>query len=233
MKPYIALFLVLFLHSTLHAQSDVSLIATTGVGRIKALPDQAEVNFNVISTGMDYNAVLRDLNKKVNRLESEISKAGFPKEALKTQAYSIDRHYVYENGKRIDSGYIGRQSLLLTFPYEEQRVVKLISGISKGAPDASFNFGFSMSDRLRDSLKTKLLELAFKDAEVQAKALASAAGIQLQEIKSITPVPDRSGPVMHERMAMAQAQDSEEFSGFNRQEQELTQDIRVEWVFSQ
>lgn len=208
-------------------------ISTIGIGKMRVLPDQAAVTFNLSTFGMEYNSVLKDLNKKASQLETEVSKAGFDKNMLKTRSYSIDKNYSYHNGNRIDSGFIGRQSFILTFPYEEKKVRSLITTISKGAPDASFNFGFNLSEAKRDSVRNELLRLAFKDAEDQAKALARAAGVQLKTIISIKPPENLQPMPMQERMMMKEAGGEAEFSGFNRQEQELTEDIRVEWSFEQ
>lgn len=208
-------------------------ISTIGIGKMRVLPDQAAVYFNLHTTGMEYNGVLKDLNKKASQLEEEVGKAGFDKKMLKTTSYSIDKNYSYHNGSRKDSGFIGRQSFILTFRYDEKKVRSLITTISKGAPDASFNFGFNLSEAKRDSVRNELLTLAFKDAEDQAKALARAAGVQLKTIISIKPSENLHPMAMQERMMMKEGGDEAEFSGFNRQEQELTEDIRVEWAFEQ
>lgn len=208
-----------------------SVLITSGTSSMTVPPDWVTVRMNLESKSRDYSETVKDLNKKYSALEKELVMAGFSKDDIKTTNYTINKNIVWNNGKRIDSGYAGNQTLVLEFDNDNKKIIRLVETISGGKVDVSFGFQFGLSDKKKEETRNVLITKAVKDAKAKAETITTASGTNLKNIKKIEygqlnvnhPMP------MYEMKAMrADAPDS--FGGFNAQEIEMSDSIVITWI---
>lgn len=224
---------LLFSFGIVNAQNDQkeSTLITSGTSTMTVAPDWVTVRMNLDSKSMDYSETVKDLNKQYSMLEKQLVMAGFSKDDIKTTNYTINKNVIWNNGKRIDSGYVGNQTLVLEFENDNKKIIRLVESISGGKVNVNFGFQFGLSDKKKEETRSILITKAVKDAKSKAATIAAASEINLKNIKKIEygqlntnhPMP------MYEMKAMrADAPDS--FGGFNAQEIEMSDSIVITWI---
>lgn len=212
-------------------EEKISTLVTTGNSIMTFEPDWVTIQMSLNAKSMSYGEAVKELNKKFNILEKELVMAGFSKEDIKTSSYTINKNVVWNNGKRLDSGYVGNQTLKLEFDNDNKKIIRLVETLSKGKVDVNFSFHFGLSDKKKEETKNILITKAVKDATAKAETITTASGTKLKNIKKIEygqlnvhrPMP------MYEMKAMsADAPDS--FGGFNAQEIEMSDSIVITWI---
>ncbi len=222
-----------FIPLTLMAQKEKSAatLSATGSASMQVAPDWISVNMSLNAKHADYGEVTKLLTTKYNQLEKQLIMAGFRKEDLKTINYTINKNIVWNNGRSIDSGYAGNQSLLIEFDNDNKKIANLVKALSNGKVDVNFGFNFGLSERKKEETRQELIKKAVKDAESKAAVIASTANLKLSRIAKIDygktelnrPVP------MYEMRAMKADMAAESFGGFNAQELELSDTIHIIW----
>jgi uncharacterized protein YggE len=231
MKNYITLvFLACFVSfQSLAQESDkTAKLTAQGSASNKVSPDWVSVNMSISSKSMDYNQVVKDLTAKYNQLEKELVMAGFRKDAIKTNNYSINKNTVWENGRSKDSGFVGSQNILVEFENDNRKIANLVNTLSKGKVEVDFNFSFGLSDTKREAASQELIKMAVKAASDKANIIASASSVRLKRIIKIQYGATAGIQPLYEARAMKMAS-SESFDGFNAREIEMSELITITW----
>ena len=161
-------------------------IIVQGKGNEYFAPNEVILNISFNTIGLTYEEVLEKGTKNVQYFVDEIlQKNGFQKEDMKTRNFVIREETKYNNVTRNydHDGYSFSQIAMLRFDYDKELMAKIMVAISKleNAPMCQIKFGV----KDEKECKRKILAKAYKDAEVQAHAIAEAAGKTLKYCQKV------------------------------------------------
>jgi uncharacterized protein YggE len=152
-------------------------VAVTGVGSVKAVPDQAEFSFGVETRGATAKAALATNASAMSKIIAALRDAGA--RDLATQYVSV-WSISQEDGK-ID-GYSASNSVSATIDVAHAGDL-IDAAAGAGANQVS---GPNMSQRDADQVYRQALSKAISDARARAEVLAKAAGRSLGDITTIS-----------------------------------------------
>lgn len=160
-------------------------INVTGHGAVSAMPDCIQIDLTLESQMPDYPQTLADLNKRVRSIADAVSNAGVT-ESVMTKSYAIKENWSdeYDDDKRRFQGYKASQKMAVTIPLDTTMLGKVINELanSKACPSMSLSFVVkNMSIAVREARIA-----AANNAKEAANDLATAAGLQLVSVKSIS-----------------------------------------------
>lgn len=203
------------------------ILRVHGKAETRVSPDEAVIHFSLESKALEYDHTVNSLGEKADDLERTLSKLGFEENRIKTVSFNVSRNYVYRNNQRQDSGYVARQSLSVEFPYEREKVIRLINGVSGSLADPSLSFNFRLSKSRIKEVNHDLMAMAVKDARTRADILAASAGVMITGISEINDNASlEPGPQMY-RMRETDASDEPGFGGFNVEDLSITRTVEV------
>lgn len=171
-------------------------VTVTGQGKVSYNPDIAVVTLGVqIDKVAKPEDALNQLNDKVNNIVKAVKALGIVETDIQTQNYSLYPQYDYKDNISVVSGYNANQQLVIKVSDYDKNPNKLNSVIaesSKAGANQVNNLAFDSSNM--NDLKQEARVKAISDAKSKSDALASAAGVTLQEITGwyenyINPVP--------------------------------------------
>lgn len=167
------------------------VITVTATGTATGTPDTLTVQLGVQTQAKTAGAALSANNTKATALIAALSKQGIAKKDLATSDLAIYPTYS-ENGTTV-TGYQVTNTVTATLRNVD-RAGAVIDAAARAAGDAIRlnQVGFSFDDET--ALRAAARADAVKQALAQAKQLASAAGVALGPIQSITEDNVVSGP---------------------------------------
>ena len=150
-------------------------------------PDKVEITFSVYSKGIDPAAIQIENDAKIRQITSAVSALGVPAENIKTVGYSLDRWSEYnETSKQYeDRGYQLTNSLRVV-SYNVSQAGKIVGGaVQNGANEVS-GISFSLADATQKTIYNSLLNSAAATAKGKADAMATAAGVKIAGLSSMS-----------------------------------------------
>ncbi len=165
--------------------SSANKITVEGIASIDAVPDLMSVYF-MIETQGETSVEAKDANNEIlDNLVAEILELGFERSELQTQGFNIYPNYEWGTGKRTQNGYRATHSLKLELSSDEfDKISEVIdAGADAGAGISYINF--ELSQELQNQYKAEALELASKDAQIKADAVASGFGKRAGRLVSV------------------------------------------------
>ena len=180
------------------------VIAVSGVGEIKVVPDRATVQLGVEARRLNLDAARAEVTKGVRAFLDYCEDLGIATDKIATSGITIRPEYTWNNNVRRLTGYFVARSLVVDLA-DLDKLGPLIEGaVDQGVNQVSEPV-FGLKDRGR--YEREAMALAATDAQRNAATLASALGVTIGEVVSITaqssgtPPPPR--PMMATRMAEA------------------------------
>lgn len=158
-------------------------ITVTGVGTVSGTPDTVTVQLGVQTRASTASKALKENNSAANAVIDRLRKAGVAKKDLQTTQLSI--HATRSSNGSSITGYEVSNFVTATL-HDTSKAGDIIDAAQKAAGDAIRvnNIRFSFADD--SSLRTSAREHAVKQAMAQAKQLATAAGLTVGPVLSIT-----------------------------------------------
>lgn len=176
---------VLALIAILTLNPSQKTITMEGVATIDVSPDLMTVYFNIETVG-DTSVDAKDANEEIlDKLVSEITSIGFEREELQTQGFNVYPNYEWDGKKQTQNGYRATHSLKLELNLEKfDKISEVIdAGVNSGAGISYINL--ELSQELQNRYKAEALELASKDAQVKADAVAQGFGEKAGKLVSV------------------------------------------------
>ena len=162
-------------------------ITVTGVSRVSARPDLAEVTMTTESAHREYRVCVEQGECKSDQLRKALAPLGFPEETLRTEDYQISPQYEgrQEDGvyKQVFVGYTCIHRMRIRFDLDRERLGRVIDAVSCCGADAALGIRFTVKDPA-PLLDAGLTE-AVQSAERKARLLCRAAGSELGELVEI------------------------------------------------
>jgi hypothetical protein len=185
MRRLTVIFLCLFLISPIFAAllKDDQILSVTGSGFVSVAPDTANVRLGVEVSRQTAQEAQNDNAEIMSKVMSAIEKQGIAKDKIQTSAFNIYPEMKYEpNQPPKLVGYRCSNQVNATIE-DLAKISRIIdAGISAGANQAQ---GVQFQKKDDSEARKQALELAVKEAQGKAQAVASAAGLKLKEIKSV------------------------------------------------
>lgn len=157
-------------------------IIVQGKGTEFFTPNEVILNIGFNTKGQSYEEVLSEGVKSVQKFVNELLlQNGFTTEDMKTRNFVVREDQKYDEVTRtyLFDGFSFNQNATLKFDYNKERMAKIMEDLSKldNAPTCQINFGVKDAKEC----KRKILSKAYKEAELQAQAIAEAADKSLKQ----------------------------------------------------
>lgn len=161
-------------------------IVVMGKGKLNFKPDQIVINFDFNAKEKTYEQVLKQGTAGVEKYLNLLLSLGFKKEDFKTRSFRVSEKREYDNMKHIyvSNGFVFNQSAKIKFDYDMEKLSKLMEKTSVFDDAPAYRIDFAIKDE--KSAEEELLKLAYKDAEMQAKFIASASGKEVKDCVKVS-----------------------------------------------
>jgi len=155
-------------------------VTVAGEGRVEYVPDVANITLGVqVSKASTAADALNQLNDKMKNVIQAIKDAGVAEKDIKTDTYSLNPQYDYNNGTSTVSGYNANQNLEIK-ARDIKKNSALVASIIQAASSQGVNqvngVNFDTSDL--ESVKQEARIKAIEDAKMKANDLFKAAGMR-------------------------------------------------------
>ncbi len=159
-------------------------IQVTATGKANMAPDMATVSAGVVTQGKTAREAMFGNATKMTRAFEELEAAGIEKKHITTSQLSLQPRYNYQNRQapKIE-GYEARNTVSAK-TYDLDNVGAMLDALVKAGVNNINGVQFSIKDS--KAAKEKAREDAIREARAKAEAMASAAGVKLGKLKSLS-----------------------------------------------
>lgn len=175
------------------------VIVTRGEATLKRAPDQAFVSIAAEARAASPADAQRNAAEAMKAVQSAISRAGIPNEAMRTTGYSMQPDMEYTNGRSRVRGYIVRNQLEVRVD-DLQKLAGVIDAAGQSGATSMAGLRFDLKDRA--NIEREALRLAVQDALSRARAIASGANAQIGSIVRIDELGGHEPPPFQPMAAM-------------------------------
>ena len=165
------------------ALADDTALSVTGNGTVLVESDLAIVTVGVQETSKDVLAAQSTVNEKIAAIKQALLDAGVQESEINTDSINIYANYDYSDNTEVIVGYTARNSLSVRTT-DMDNVGSLIDAAFAAGANTLDNVQFTVQDDTQ--AREQALTMAVEDARRKADVLASAAGLQVASIESIS-----------------------------------------------
>jgi uncharacterized protein YggE len=169
--------LPLTVSSVVTQKTDV--FASTGEGKVTAIPDMATVNVGVQAQGTTVKAVQDELNAKINAVTASVKQIGINASDIQTTNYSLYPTYDYSSSKQRITGYQASTNITVKVKDLDKTNTVLDTATQQGANMVG-GISFEVSDKTKALNEAR--QKAVAEAKQKAELAAQAAGFRLGKI---------------------------------------------------
>ena len=209
MKSFVFVLAALLSTTTAYAQPTEKeprppSVTASGEAVITVEPDQAEIDIGVVTQAKNAPDAARENADKLSRVMTEVKKILGKSDEVKTASYSLTPNYRYPQGGKPDLVGYTATNVLRIKTVTLSNVGKLIdAGMQSGANTIS-RLAFTLKDE--QSAQLQALRLASQKAKVKADEIATALGLKIVRVLSVTEAERGIRPiVMAQRGAQMEA----------------------------
>lgn len=163
-------------------------ITVKGVGSASARPDFITLALTIDAQDMQYEAAMRQADRRVAALQAAATRAGLEQEALKTSGFQVST--AYENVRDPNgnyqqqfAGYHCVYRLKLAFDFDSRRLAEVLAAIAESEAAPALQIAFTVKDPA--AVNEALLASAAANAREKAAILCRAAGATLGALQSV------------------------------------------------
>jgi uncharacterized protein len=177
-------------------------VSATGTGTVEVKPDIATLSVGVTTQGDTAAGALSANSAAIEAVMTRLAEAGIEARDMQTSNLYLNPNWAgYETGTPVISGYVASNMLTITLRNLDMLGAVLDKSISDGANTLNgVTFGLADPNPVLDEARKE----AVADARARAELLATAAGMKLGRILTITEsVPGDMGYPMYDMAASA------------------------------
>ncbi len=165
-------------------------LETTGIGSIEVAPDVAEVRLSVITEAPTATAAASANAERLREVLDAVE--ALPHQRVSTVGLSLQPTYRFEpaTGESSITGYRAENTIKVETAVEDAGRI-FDAGIAAGA-NTSSGIGFRLQDDR--PYREEAIELAYRQAYADARAVASAADVLLLGPEALSVEPESLGP---------------------------------------
>ncbi len=179
-KVILSLAVLLSVMTQAQEQKPMSLIAVTGEGKIKVVPDQVQISVSVETKGMKAADVKSENDSKIDGVLKYIKKMGVDAKDVQTQRVTLNDQYDYQKKKH---NYVATQTVEILL-----KDISKYDALMEGMMDTGINNinGVEFKSSKLETYKTESRKLAVKEAKQKAEDLVSVLGQKVGRAFTIT-----------------------------------------------
>ncbi len=162
-----------------------NVIKVQGEAVVKEIPEKMVVSIPLDAKDSLYAQCSSKLVKTYNELKMVLIKSGIKQETIKTSNINISDAYKWVDRERKPDGYVGNMSVTVKLDYSDKTLNDIIKALKSDAFHFGYSIAFELSEEQKDTLLTKAIDLAVKDAENKAQLLAKSLHVTLGQIKEV------------------------------------------------
>jgi uncharacterized protein YggE len=193
--------LALPLASTAFAEDAVRSISVTGTGTIEAAPDMATLMIGVTTQGKTAAEALAENSKATDAVIARLTASGIAARDMQTSNLSINPNWTgYDSSTPTISGYVASNMLTVRVRALDTTGAVLDAAVADGANTLNgMTFGLADPEPAYKEARKE----AVTDARAKAELLATAAGVKLGQVLSISDAGAMTDPAPMYRDAVA------------------------------
>ena len=161
-------------------------IIVQGKGIAYFTPNEIILSMNFYKKGNSYEEVLSSGVMSVQDFINNILLSnGFNKEDMKTRNFVVREEQKYDNMTKqyLSDGFSFSQIATIKFDYDKEKLANIMEQLSKLDNAPQYHADFGVKDK--KDCRRQVLVNAYKDAELQAQAIAEASGKKLTQCAKI------------------------------------------------
>lgn len=161
------------------------VITVSATGKTTATPDEADVNFSVVTQGTDPATLSNNNNTKMNAVMQFVSSQGIASSDIATTGYDLEPNYQYDrnSGRNFITGYTLTQTVEVKIK-DLTKVAGVLGGLAPLGVNQIGGVNFTFQDQ--DTFIAAARSDAMNKAKQQAMAMASEAGASLGEVVTVS-----------------------------------------------
>jgi uncharacterized protein YggE len=171
-------------------------ISVSASASATAAPDVATVRLSVVERADSAEDARAGLASAVETLRAELDAAGIDDDAISTSGYYLQADYDYHDGEREQRGYVATQSFAVDAPAVDRAGAVIDAAVAGGANRVD-GVQFTLSDERRQDLRADVLTDAMDRSRADADAIASAAGLSVVGVESVSTGGNSGGPIYY------------------------------------
>lgn len=181
----------------------VRTVTVEGVGTVEAEPDQATIQFAVVTRASEPEAARRQNAEAAEQAMNAVRALGIEDRNIQLLTLRLDEEWEYRDDARVRVGYIARRDVKVTIE-DLDLVPELVAEVVQQGANELNGIQYELQDR--DAVEDEALQAAIARAREKAQLMTAALGVGVGRVVSITqgtvnfPPPQ---PVMYARAEMA------------------------------
>lgn len=156
---------------------EYNIMTLNGQGQITTVPNTAIIRLGVQTTGDNIETIQSDNANISQNVIQSLNQLGITN--IRTYQYVIDKNYEFENGIRVDRGYVVRNILEIQIDNLDQVGLIIDTAVNSGANLVEF-ISFEVDDPTK--YYQQALNLAIMDTITKANSIAKQLRIPMEPI---------------------------------------------------
>lgn len=165
------------------APANVRTLSVNGTGKVVLVPDIAYINIGVHTEAADVSSSLSNNNDLATAISNALQAEGVELKDIQTSNFNVYPMQQYDNmGQATGTVYVVDNTVSITVR-DLSKLGKLLDVAIRSGANNIYGITFDIADR--ESALASARDLAIKDAQSKAQAVAGVAGVQLGEVQAI------------------------------------------------
>jgi uncharacterized protein YggE len=173
------------LQATINDTGKDHTLDSVGSSTTQVIPDRVVLTLGVQTVNKTASAVAATNSETMNKIIHALLAAGVRQNETRTSSFSISPNYNSSQGRNNITGFTATNSIQIDSNNTANIAMWIDTAVSKGANSVE-SIDFKLSDKKLTEVKNSLIPLAVKDAKNKANIAASATGLKVLGVKSIT-----------------------------------------------
>lgn len=153
----------------------MGVIRVTGTGKLSVAPDTIEIGLDVKEQDGKEQKALKRADDRVVAIKQQLKTLGIDDKKIVTKNFSINQY---------NNGYTVYYTIGVYIDYDTKLLGQVLSCLSEGLSHTNMSINFMLKNQ--EGIKEKVITLAVNNAKEDAEILASASGVKLGNVLSIS-----------------------------------------------
>jgi hypothetical protein len=163
---------------------NVRTLSVNGQGQVTLVPDIAYINIGVRTEAKDVSTALSGNTELAEAIAAELKSMGVAEKDIQTTAFNVYPMQQYdERGQISGTTYVVENTVNITVR-DLAKLGKLLDATVKAGANNIYGISFDVEDK--SAAIEQARELAIQDAREKAEAIATASGVKLGELQSVS-----------------------------------------------
>jgi hypothetical protein len=163
---------------------NVRTLSVNGQGQVTLVPDIAYINIGVRTEAKDVSTALSGNTELAEAISAELKSLGVEEKDIQTTAFNVYPMQQYdERGQISGTTYVVENTVNITVR-DLAKLGKLLDATVKAGANNIYGISFDVEDK--SAAIEQARELAIQDAREKAEAIATASGVKLGELQSVS-----------------------------------------------